>query len=499
MSIWEKQFSVLVTCLSMALLVLAALGPATASAAESDPSPGSIDDYVRDQIERAGVPGAAYAVVGPDGIEHQGTLGEDGDGAAVTASTPFLWGSVSKPVTATLAVRLAGDGTLGLDARVGDLVPSYEMVTVRQLLDHTSGLPEGLELTDRYDDGRDIASVVDQVDDLDPLAAPGAEHSYSSLNYIVLAAMIERATGRPFADVLRERLLEPAGMSSVRADAGAAEEALPPGHRYVAGRAAPFDSRIDPATIPAGYLVGTLDDLAAFARIQLDGASGPLDDDDRALLHTSAVDTGDDAGYGLGWRTWQLPGTDEPMTWHGGAAPGYQSSILLLPERNLAVVVLQNAYGPFQESRLLDTAWGIAAIEIGAEPPSNGVDPTYPAALIALSLLVIVLAALAVWTLLRCIRPSRRPRTLRRRILGLVAWLVPLALLGAGLLLLPGFAGVTLGQLVLWAPDLAWLVQAGLALIALLAVLRAMVTLRSRGVAPSGASPTPLREPATVG
>lgn len=429
---------------------------------------GDLDAFVREQSERAGAPGVAYAVVGPGGTEHEAAFGEDGDGAAVTAGTAFVWGSVSKPVTATLAVLLADAGELDLDAEVGEVLPEFQTseVTVRELLDHTSGLPEGLELTDRYDDDRSISALIPEIAALD--RGEVGTHAYSSLNYIVLAAVIEEVTGSPYAEVLRERLLGPAGMSTTYAEADAAEEVLPPGHRYVLGSARAFDTQVDPATVPAGYLTGSVADLAAFARTQLVGGT-VLDDEQRDVLHTAEVETGGGGGYALGWRTGRVPGTDEPMVWHGGAAPGYSSAIVLLPERDLAVVVLENAYGPFQETALLDTAFGVAALLAGGEPEGASADPAYPIALVALGLLVLALLAALV------VSVRSRPSTGR-----VIASLVVLAVVGAGLLALPRLAGVTLGQLGLWAPDLSWLVHAALVLVALVALVRVGVRLRTR-------------------
>lgn len=467
MSIWRKLVS------GTAVVLLAQTLVAGPAAAEPD-----LDGFVREQSAAAGVPGVAYAVVGPDGVQQDGAAGSDGDGRAVGTGTPFLWGSVSKPVTATLAVLLARAGELDLDAEVSDLLPAYTVdgVTVRQLLDHTSGLPEGLELTDRYDAGRDLTSLLPEIADLEPVAGPGEEHSYSSLNYVVLGAVVEAVTGRPYAEVLAERLLEPAGMTTATADAAEAERVLPPGHRYVLGRTRAFESRVDPATVPAGYLAGSVADLAAYARTQLDG--GPvLDDEARALLHTAAVGTGDADGYALGWRTSTVPGTDEPMVWHGGAAPGYQAAIVLLPERDQAVVVLQNAYSPFQDARLLDTAWGLAALLVGAEPEQHGTDPTYPALLAGLGLVTSALLVLAVGSAVRLVR-GPRVRTPRRRLAGLAGSLLALGLLAGVLAALPGLAGVTLGQLGLWAPDVSWLVHGGLVLCAVLAALRVLVAAR---------------------
>lgn len=449
----------------------------------------ALDEFVQGSAAEAGVPGAAYAVVGPQGIVHQASFGTDGDGRAVSDSTPFLWGSVSKPVTATLVVLLAGEGVVDLDAPVVALLPGFttadrdtaRRTTVRQLLDHTSGLPEGLTLTDSFDEDRKIGDVVAGIAELQPVAEPGQTHSYSSLNYIVAAAVIEKVTGRSYGDMLEQQLLVPAGMGTVSADRAESERVLPPGHRYVLGQARPFKTRVDPATVPAGYLVGDLTDLAAFAQINLVG--GPvLDDKQRQLLHTTEITTGEDSGYGLGWRTWHVPGSSEPMLWHGGAAPGYQSTILLLPERDLAVVVLQNAYGPFQENQLLDTAWGVASTIAGVTPEKHEVDPLYPVALLVLALLVFVLLVVTVRATWRIIRPAQENRSTKYLLIRLAITLICLTVVIAGLLALPRLFGIQLSQLGLWAPDLSWLVHGALIIAAGLAILRIAATLQKAPV-----------------
>ncbi|WP_344203231.1 serine hydrolase domain-containing protein [Aeromicrobium alkaliterrae] len=437
-----------------------------------------LDAFVRDQMQRADVPGAAYAVVGPEGVRLEGTFGTDGAGDPVTAATPFLWGSVAKPVAATLVVLLADDGLLDLDDLVVEHLPEFraadpavsDRITVRHLLEQTSGIPDLLTLTDRYDDHRP-SDVVAELSDVDLVGDPGKNHVYSSVNYLVLAAVVEEVTSRPFADVLDERLLEPVGASS--AVTGVVDEGrLPPGHRYVAGRAVPFTTQIDPAGTAYGYLGGDLHDLAAFAQASLPG--GPLlTDDERTRLTDPAVETGDDSAYGLGWRTWEVPGTGDPMVWHSGAVPGYQASIVLLPDRDEAVVVVQNAYGAFQEPELLDTAWGLATIRSGGEPELSGAGPTYPVVLGAFGVLAAGLAVLTArsgWRLVR--RRSPRGR------LGVAAWLVPLGLVGAVAWMVPGLFGVDRDHLPLWAPDVAWLLDATLVLVAVLAALRVAITAR---------------------
>lgn len=185
--------------------------------------------FIRERMAATGIPGAAYAVVDRAGIRHSATFGVDGAGADVTAATPFLWGSVAKPVTARLIASMVEAGELRLDAPVVTYLPSLrtrdrarsDRITVRQLLNQTSGLPTSTRHTDRTDPNR----------------RPGD----------VLAAVVEAVTDRPFAEVLTERVLDPIGMHTTVTTAEQASASLPAGHRYVFGRPMSFDVPIDPA------------------------------------------------------------------------------------------------------------------------------------------------------------------------------------------------------------------------------------------------------------
>ena len=471
--------------LALALAAVIVAGAPAGAGPAPDQAPGSVastqelDDFVREQMERTDVPGAAYAVVGPEGVRHEAAFGADGNGDPVEASTPFLWGSVAKPVAATLAVLLAEDATIDLDAPVVDVLPDFRTadravsgrITIRHLLDQTSGIPNLLGMTDRYDAERQPSAIVAELADVELVGEPGAEHVYSSINYAVLAAVVEQATGQPYAEVLTERLLTPLGIDSALTGPED-EDRLPPGHRYVAGQATAFTTDVDPAGTAYGYLGGDVEDLAAFAQASLTG--GPLlTDAQREQLTAPAVETSEDSAYGLGWRTWHVPGTDSPMVWHSGAVPGYQSSVLLLPERDEAIVVVQNSYGSFQEQPLLDTAWGLASLRSGVEPQLHDVDPTYWALLAVTTLVVGVLVALIGRSVWRVARP-RSTHGLR----GLVAWIGPLVLLATVAWMLPGLFGVGRGQLALWAPDVAWTLNAVLVLVGLLGVTRLVITSR---------------------
>jgi CubicO group peptidase (beta-lactamase class C family) len=359
------------------LVALALAAPLPAGPAADTPAPAApavMDAYVRDHREATGVPGLAYAVVGPDGVEHQGLLGHDGDGAPVTGETPFLWGSVAKPVAATAALVLADEGRLDLDAPVEEYLPDFAgfgaRPTVRDLLTQASGLTEAaaFPVSDHYGaDAPDTAERVRRLAD-SPVGEPGT-HEYSSANYLVLGAVIEEVAGDTDA-YLRASVLEPAGMDGAFTGSAEAEAAgLSPGHRALWGVPVGDADGVDDAGTAFGYLGGGLTDLAAFARLQLAADPAVLDADALARARSGSVPVpGGTQSYGFGWRETVLSGTDAPIVFHGGATPGHAAMVVLLPERERAVVVLQNHYDVLRDGQIQGVAFGLARLLSGAEP-----------------------------------------------------------------------------------------------------------------------------------
>lgn len=426
------------------LTVLAlVLGAPAARAAPDDP----IRSHLEQVMDEEGVPGMAVSVVPLNGDTRTWTLGEDGDGREMDRSTPFLLGSVSKSFTAAVVHDLVDRGELALEDPLGEALPEHgipddraERITVEQLLTHTSGLTrsDGLAHGDRFD--TEPGAVRRQASDLEDVSLardPGDGYEYSSLNYLLLGAIVEKAGGAPFAEQV-ERVARHAGTRLVTTPDAA--ETIPPGHRHTYGRAVAFDSPYDASGTPYGYLGTDVDGLSAWARAQLGGDRGP-DDDALREMHTGHVDTGSGGSYGHGWSVDEIDG--EPSVHHTGATPGYFAHVLLLPERNRAVVVMANAYSEARAPSLGAIAADVARIDDGAEPVGAEGDRVIGGApfVIAGIALLGVLASIALL--------GSRPRA---RVLGLAGAVVvvPLALLA------PGLLGVTSEQLRLWSPDIGW-------------------------------------------
>ncbi|MEV7524353.1 serine hydrolase domain-containing protein [Streptomyces sp. NPDC091371] len=474
------------------LLFLAVARPASAAdRAQGDFA--RVDAYVQEQRERTRAPGLAYAVISGEQVVHQRTWGQDGNGTPVTPRTPFLIGSVSKPVTAMAVMRLAEEGRIALDGTVRERLPWFtpsgdggERITVRQLLTHTSGISEreGYLRSDRYDnEPGGIMRLARSLADVRLNAHPGERHEYSDANYMLLAAVVEQVTGRPFGDHLRDSVLQPLGMSGAITDARTAENAgLAPGHRYFFGRPQAYAPPFDTSGVPYGYLGVNLEDLSRFAIAQLGGPQTVLSQDGIRQMHTGTVPVRDAHRYGLGWRDDAFDDLGVRTVWHAGATPGYHSILILAPEKKLAVVVEQNIYGTQNDELLGATAFGALRLLLGAEAQPADEDPLFARILTVLAAVTALLGAGVVWSLFRLARPPsvQRKASRRRALAGGVSAVVACLLLAAtAYAVFPGQVATDLRQVLLFAPDAGRLIIAVSALALALAVLRAAVTVRS--------------------
>ncbi|MCC3763185.1 beta-lactamase family protein [Glycomyces sp. TRM65418] len=469
------------TVVAAALAALTPFAGPLPQAPTDDPHT-AIADYLEARFEETGVPGAAYSIIDLQGDTHTYSYGIDGSGEPVDLGTPFLWGSVAKPVTATAAMTLVEDGLLDLDAPGVDHLPDFALadeahsdrITVRHLLEQTSGIPEGTDITDRFEHREDpYGEAVADLADVEPFAEPGDTFEYASANYLVVGAVVEAVTGVSYEEYLRTAVLEPLGMdTAILTEADA--ETVPDGHTVAFGQAVPIDTRFDQTGPSYGYLGGTVTDLERFAVAQLGDGSPVLSPESLAAMHAGAAEVSDSIDYGLGWR---VDSRNEDLgtstVWHTGAAPGFAAGVLLLPELDRALVVAQNRYGHFEEGPLIGTMLGAVRMLAGGEAGATSGDPLYPVMLTVLSALVVGSVFLVVWTLARI---RKGPKPVKRKglvIASAVCWaLAALAVAYVGWVAVPGLAP-SRAVFFLFAPDAAWL----LAVLGTLGLLVAAVRL----------------------
>ncbi|NED99188.1 beta-lactamase family protein [Phytoactinopolyspora halotolerans] len=466
--------------LALGVVLTTAIGATpTGRVAHADPARAALDAaiaeveaYMNERMEATKTPGMAYAVVTPEAIVRMGAWGEDGDGQPISTDTPFLWGSVAKPVTATAVMMLVEGGEIDLDEPVRTYLPEFsladddaaERVTVRDLLQQTSGIPEGTGTTDRFDHRDDsYGHAIADLGDVAPRSAPGEEFEYASENYLVLGAVVEAVTDRPFAEYLRTHVVRPLQMSGAITTSDDAAERLADGHSYAFGQPVRVPAHYDPAGQSYGYLGGNVEDLAHFAMVHLnDGVYRSvqvLEPESVETMRTGAARVSDTIDYGLGWRVdTRNDDLGTSTVWHSGAVHGFQATLVLLPELELGIVVLQNIYGFFQDWPLVATGLHAARILAGGEPAPISADPAYAFTLSGLvAVLAVIIGAIGrpVYQVLRGRNPAGARRGL---VIATACWTMGgLALAYLVGVALPDSFGASLRLIRLWAPDVGWL------------------------------------------
>lgn len=247
----------------------------------------------------------------------------------------FRIGSVTKTFTAAVVLQLVGEGVLTLEDRVGrwlpGVVPGGEGITLRQLLNHTSGLYNYTDdLTDRTAIVRDRfvhwepMRAVGMAVSHEPLFEPGARSSYSNTNYILLGMVIEVATGASYGAEVKRRILDPLGMR--RTVVPGDEVRLPEPHAH--GYEPVGDELVDTAEYnvsqawAAGEIVSTAADLNRFYAGLLTGEV--LRPAELEAMLTTVDNGGPDSGYGLGIERRVL--ADGEVVWgHTGGIYGYRT------------------------------------------------------------------------------------------------------------------------------------------------------------------------------
>lgn len=281
----------------------------------------------------------------------------------VARDTRFHTGSVTKLMTAIALLQLAESGVVALDDPVGRWISEYprpyrDSVRIRHLLSHTSGI----ELDDEVDYLAE-ARVARTASDLlraqmryitrrKPRFPPGSEYDYTSEGIDLLGVIVERATGRPWTEIVSERVLEPAGMHDSRFAVPVDEGRWAIGRTSLEadlqttrpGELRPALEVLPVVAKPSSGIWSTADDLHGFMRAVLDHRLlGPAWTDS---LLTPHLETGELPKYGI--RSWAGLGAQGEDLWgirtvgHGGVVPGYSSAIEYLPANGWLLTVVSS-------------------------------------------------------------------------------------------------------------------------------------------------------------
>jgi len=349
---------------SRAEVPVAELAPARVEAVEA---------AVTAAMTRAGIPGVSVAIATAGRVrlaQGYGTADLE-NGVPARAATMYRLASVSKPITAAAVLKLAENGRLDLDAPIQRYAPAFPEkqwpLTARQLLGHLGGVRHY-----RDDEPTNTAPCATMECSLaffkdDPLVVePGVRYVYSTYAYTLLGAAIEGASGRPYLDYLREAVLSPAEMTSLRPDE---VRPLIPGRaqgyvRTDAGQVLNAELADVSYKVPGGGFIATASDVARFGAALVGGAL--LSKESLAAMLTPQREkSGRSTGYGLGLNVATTGKRRE--AWHTGGQARVSTVLFLLPNEGVSVAVLTNLEGVGQELAALGRR--LAEIASAPDPP----------------------------------------------------------------------------------------------------------------------------------
>jgi CubicO group peptidase (beta-lactamase class C family) len=321
-------------------VLLTLLGFAIAAGAQSAPIDmhTAVDAQVRANAQNHGIPAQAVLVLHNGKVLYRNTTGTTAMGIAspVTPKTVFPVFSVSKLFANTIALELVEEGKIDLAAPasryVPNLPPSWRDIRVEQFLNHVSGVPE-------FFDGNDLsrpfpatlAAVFAKLADVPPVSPPGERTRYTGTNYLVIEAILEAVTHKPYRMLVTERIIQPLGLHDTWLDlADVPEDRLVASYHAEKGRVVPDPPIAWPDySIAQGGIHASLDDvgkfLSAVAQGRLVSKTGLM-----RFWHPYRFLNGNDGYFASGWEY------GESGRWHeAGHDGGTKVRVRILFGQNL--------------------------------------------------------------------------------------------------------------------------------------------------------------------
>jgi CubicO group peptidase (beta-lactamase class C family) len=304
-----------------------------------------VDDYLQ-RLSGFGYSGATLLVSHGEVVLRAGYgLANEADDTPITPETVFDICSMSKTFTAVAALRLSAQGRLRLDDPISRHLPGVPQdkraITIEQLLSHTGGLERDFPYAEPTAEDYEVVGreeALRRIFAMDLIGAPGEDFAYSNNGYMLAAAIVESAAGRPFQDFIASEIFTPLGLR----DTGF-WEARPtiPDSRLARSYHCdlteltniPIRSGATWADLGGGRIVSTVDDIHAWLEALRGGDFLPAELRDRMWTRVKG-------NYGLGWQIDEGPGGHRIH--HGGDGYGFGAELAFYPEHDLVLANLVN-------------------------------------------------------------------------------------------------------------------------------------------------------------
>lgn len=347
----KKNELQILSVISIALIHLTTVAPATAQPLNLERITAKTDSIVNIHLSPGIIPGMSVAIARDGKIVFSRGYGEaDVEmGVAAGPETIYRIGSITKQFTAAAIMRLVEAGEITLDDPLTKFLPDYptqgQKVTVRHLLTHTSGI-RNITSIDRGYLQREFRLDLTDEELLDLFAGlpfnfePGTQYSYTNSGYLLLGMIIEKVTGKSYPEYIEHELLEPLGLNHTlycensRVIANRAE-----GYSYEEDKL--INSRYLSMRIPggAGALCSTVGDLVRWTHL-LHGGQVVSPTSLQQMTDSTTLATGERISYGFGLDVGKI--FSHPVVQHGGGISGFSGMLTHYPDDGLTLAVLTN-------------------------------------------------------------------------------------------------------------------------------------------------------------
>ncbi|MCK4761230.1 MAG: cyclic peptide export ABC transporter [Candidatus Aminicenantes bacterium] len=326
----------------------------------------------------------------------------------VSANTVFELASCSKAFTGLAALHCAEQGLIDLDAPVNRYLPWFYAlfegkknrdVTLKHCLNHTSGIPFGsISLIPESADADALQQTIRALSGIELKSKPGQRFEYATINYDVVAFVIETVTEKSFENYMEKNILAPAGLSNTLVGV---DKENPPGHMAAGYKTGFFAARRCDAPVyrgnnAAGYILSNGVDMARWLRIQLgliETGLAPLVEKSHRMDDSMHFNRRTLSAYGYGWNIYL---EREKRIDHAGNNPNFTGFIILNPVEKTGVAVLTNsssALTPFIAESLMSYVGGRGF----REPDLQGDDLDNGSSIVAIMIGLFLLAVVVFW------------------------------------------------------------------------------------------------------
>ena len=326
-----------------------------------------ITQYLEEIKNDYNVPGMVVAISNKDGIEYIKSFGN------VSTDDNFIIGSNSKAFTALIILRLQEKGLLNINEPVVKYLPWFEYknkevsnkVTIKNLLNHTSGLPTeiGRIFLDEDENAENVRlKIVELLKAIKVDKYPIKDFDYSNTNYQLLGYIIEKITSKEYSEVLKEEITD---LLKLKNTSTVLPDNLAQGYQpFLYYPIIPITPKYNKVDIPAGYINSNANDLSKYLREIMNS----YNNDTTSVISKNITNElfnrneENNSNYASGWDNIEYK--DTKIFIHAGLVQSFNSAIIIAPEIEKNIIVLTNNYG----ESAIPTSLGVLSILLDKEP-----------------------------------------------------------------------------------------------------------------------------------